>query len=491
MWSPFHGYTYAGVTRIARRSPGTFLRRLGVVAVAALVVAALQLAPDPSPAQATASGQALGAEARTFFAVADSHVRSDEPTTNFGRSSEMIIEGRPSSRAFFRFYPRGAGSLVQARLRMFVKRKPGKLFIHRTDGKVWSERKITFRNAPRPGPPAGFPEAVRTGWLELDVTALVRLNQRVTIVLTRSSPQKLAIATRESGARAPRLVIETERPGVPAIAAAGDVACNPEEPHFNRGLGTPRHCRMQATSEVLRSLKPDAILGLGDNVNGPGTLDAFMGAYDPAWGKLKHLIRPIPGDEEYRVPGAAGYFQYFGSAAGDPLKGYYSFDIGSWHLVALNSNCRQIGGCRADDPQAEWLRADLAASRARCTLAYTHHPRFSSASDSDFPRIDSVWRLLADNGVELVLSGNHHFYERLAPLNADGALDEQRGLRQFVVGTGGHSSSKTGSPRQTSVARNGDTFGVLRVSLHADGYDWRFIPEVGQSFSDRGTASCH
>jgi len=431
------------------------------------------------------------AAARTFIAIADSYVRSDEPTTGFGRSREMIVEGRPSSRAFIRFHPRGVGSIVQARLRMFVLRKPGKLFVHRTNGRVWSERKLTFRNAPKPGPLAGFPEATGTGWLEFDVTGLVRLNQPVTIALTRSSTQKLAIASRESGGRAPRLVIESEQRSAPVIAAAGDIACERANPRFNKGLGTERHCHMQATYEVLRSLEPDAILGLGDNINDMAPHDEFLGAFDPSWGKLKPLIRPIPGDAEYQVPGAAGYFQYFGSAAGDPAKGYYSFNVGSWHVVALNSNCRKIDGCGPRSPQAEWLRADLAASQARCTLAYTHNPRVSSASGGDFAQIDALWRVLADNGVELLLSGHHHNYERFAPLNADLALDEQRGVQQFVVGTGGHSTGVPGSPRQMSVVRNGDTFGVLRLSLRADGFDWRFIPEVGRSFSDRGSASCH
>lgn len=459
-----------------------------------VVVSGFQLTPDRSAAHAMTDGYALdrAAAVKTFVASADSYVRSDSARTNFGRSRELILEGRPASRALLRFHPRGEGSLVQARLRLFVVRKPGKLTVHRTSGRAWSERKLTFRNVPRLLPPAGYPEARRTGWLEFDVTALVRLNRPVTIALARSSTQKLAIASRESAGRAPRLVIESEQRSATVIAAAGDVACERSNSRFNNGLGTERHCRMQATYEVLRSLEPDWILGLGDNVNALGTFDEFMGAYDSTWGKLKPLIRPVPGNWEYRVPGAAGYFQYFGPAAGDPLKGYYSFDVGGWHLIALNSNCRQIGGCGPGSPQAEWLRADLAATQARCVLAYDHHPRFSSHPDGDFVQLDGLWRLLADNGVEVLLSGGHAFYERFVPLDAEGGRDDARGVRQFVAGTGGHSSGGTFAPaRPISVTREDDTFGVLRLSLQADSFEWRFVPEVGRSFSDRGAASCH
>ncbi len=513
--SELSGCTVESMTRIARRrarsraslvarawsgnrrrlglpKPLSRLHRFGGVAVVVALSAGCQMSPDRSSFHAMTGGHALhdADAARTFLPVADSYVRSDGPKRNFGRSRDLIVEGRPLSRVFIRFHPQGVGSVVQARLRLFVLSKPGKLTVHATNGRAWLERKLTFRNAPRLLPPAGFPEPARTGWLEFDVTALVRLNEPITIALTRSSTQKLAIASRESAGRAPRLAVESERRSAPVVAAAGDVACDRYDPHFNRGLGTPRHCRMRATYDVLRSVGPDVILGLGDNMNAHPSLDEFMGAYDPAWGKLKPLIRPVPGNWEYKVPEAEGYFHYFGPAAGDPLKGYYSFDVGNWHLVALNSNCRQIGGCGPGSPQAEWLRADLGATQARCVLAYDHQPRFASAPAGDFPRIDALWRLLADYGVDVLLSGGHHFYERFVPLNAD-AEPDARGIRQFVVGTGGHSSGGKGPTRPTSAVRDVDTFGVLRLTLHPDSFEWRFIPEVGRSFSDRGMASCH
>jgi 3',5'-cyclic AMP phosphodiesterase CpdA len=189
------------------------------------------------------------------------------------------------------------------------------------------------------------------------------------------------------------------------------------------------------------------------------------------------------------VRGASGYFDYFGAAAGDRDKGYYSYDLGRWHVVVINSNCRQAGGCRAGSPQENWLRADMASHRAPCTVAMWHHPRFSSAEHGNDPTMRDIWQTLQDKGVDLVLAGHDHTYERFGPQDADGNADPD-GLRSFVVGTGGRSFYSFLRIRPNSIVRHTETPGVLKLTLHPDSYDWQFIPADGSTFTDAGTAKC-
>jgi hypothetical protein len=276
------------------------------------------------------------------------------------------------------------------------------------------------------------------------------------------------------------------------VAAAGDIACDPASSSFNGGSGTATGCHMGATSDLLVGLDPDAVLTLGDNQYENGALAKYQGSYGPSWGRVKGKTKPAPGNHEYLTSGAAGYFGYFGSVAGDPTKGYYSFDLGTWHLISLNSNCSRAGGCGVGSPQEEWLRADLASHPTACSLAYWHHPRFSSGEHGSHASMTALWQALQDGGAELVLSGHDHDYERFAPQDADGTLDAAHGIRQFVVGTGGKNHYPiTGAIVPHSEVRNDDTFGVLELTLRPSGYDWRFLPEAGKTFSDSGSATCH
>jgi hypothetical protein len=189
--------------------------------------------------------------------------------------------------------------------------------------------------------------------------------------------------------------------------------------------------------------------------------------------------------------GAAGYFGYFGAAAGDPKMGYYSYDLGSWHIVVLNTTCSQVGGCRAGSPQETWLRQDLAAHPTACTLAYWHHPRYSFGKFSDAPLLRDLWQALYDHGAEVLLTGHDHNYQRYMPLDATGAPDPQRGIREFVVGTGGANFTPLGSRPSIAEAGNDSTFGILQLSLHATSYDWTFFPVAGGTFTDSGSDTCH
>ena len=275
------------------------------------------------------------------------------------------------------------------------------------------------------------------------------------------------------------------------IAAAGDIACDPADESFNGGAGAAQACRMKATSDLMMQMNLAAALALGDLQYGDGALSKFQRSYAVTWGRLKSITRPAPGNHDYGVPKASGYYAYFGAAAGDPAKGYYSYDLGAWHLMALNSNCDEIGGCQAGSAQERWLKADLAAHPAVCTLAYWHHPRFSSGPHGSDHSYDAFWRDLYQAGADVVLVGHDHDYERFAPQDPAGAADPARGLHEFVVGTGGVNHYGLQARQPNSEIFNGNTFGVLTMTLHPKGYDWKFIPVLGSSFTDSGSAACH
>jgi hypothetical protein len=279
--------------------------------------------------------------------------------------------------------------------------------------------------------------------------------------------------------------------GDPVISAAGDIACAPVDPNYNGGLGTSTKCGQRRTSDLVVSEQPAKVLTLGDNQYEVGRLSRFLESYDPTWGRVKSITRPVAGNHEYKTAGAAGHFDYYGAAAGPRDKGYYSFDVGTWHLVALNSNCAEVGGCGAGSPQESWLRSDLAAHPNDCTLAYWHHPRFSSGPHGNGAFMQAIWKALYDANADVVLTGHDHDYERFAPKAANGSADPVRGIREFVVGSGGKSHYSTGTPEPNSQVRNSNTFGVLELSLHPGSYSWKFEPEPGKTFTDSGAGGCH
>jgi hypothetical protein len=285
----------------------------------------------------------------------------------------------------------------------------------------------------------------------------------------------------------------------PVIGAAGDIACDPASGFFNAGLGNGSNCAQAATAALLRP-NLAAVLTLGDTQYEDNHYRKFMASFDPSWGKFKNLIRPTIGNHEYLTPRAAGYFQYFGSAAGDPDKGWYSYDLGKWHLISLNSECGFIGGCGPGAPEERWLRADLAAHPARCTLAYWHEPRFSSGEHGDALQMGTIWNILVAAHADVVLSGHNHDYERFDPLGASRPVPDKfqdptpaaDGIREFVVGTGGRNHYGFDHPPLAGeVVRNSTTYGVLELTLHPTSYDWRFVPVAGAGFADAGSGSCH
>jgi acid phosphatase type 7 len=275
----------------------------------------------------------------------------------------------------------------------------------------------------------------------------------------------------------------------PVIAAAGDIACDPATAEYKGGSGTATSCRMRATSDLLLRTNLAAVLTLGDNQYENGEPSNFQVSYESTWGRVRSITQPSPGNHDYGTPGAAGYYTYFGPAAGDPLRGYYSFDIDGWHVVSLNSNCSLIGGCGPGSPQLTWLEQDLAAYPTPCTLAYWHHPRFSTGQHGNDPSYEPFWHALRAAGAEVVLNGHDHDYERFGPLGPTGSTDPA-GIREFVVGTGGKGLRPFASSPASEV-RSADSFGVLELALASDRYAWRFVPAAPGTFTDEGSADCH
>jgi hypothetical protein len=280
-------------------------------------------------------------------------------------------------------------------------------------------------------------------------------------------------------------------PDDPVIAAAGDIACDPTSADFNNGKGTGSSCEQMATSDIIES-DPSiaAVLTLGDDQYGCGGFSAFMGSYDPSWGRFKAKTHPVPGNHEYQksggsdcAPNAAGYFQYFGAAAGN-AQGDYAWNIGAWHMIALNGECADVGGCDAGSPQGAFLKANLGTSK--CTLAYWHEPYYDG-SGGQSSKYAYFWQTLVAAKADIVLNGHIHTYGRFAPQDASGNADPS-GVREFIVGTGGEDhGSLNGS---TNVEATAKTFGVLELTLHPASYDWKLVSTNG-SVLDSGTAACH
>jgi hypothetical protein len=296
--------------------------------------------------------------------------------------------------------------------------------------------------------------------------------------------------------RQQKAVAQSQSVSEPVIAAAGDIACAPP------ATRTSTKCHQQDTANLLAAGSYDAVLPVGDTQYDCGELSAFDQVYDKTWGQLNAISHPVVGDNEYSsstctTRGASGYFTYFGAAA-SPLdqpctqacKGYYSYDLGSWHIIALNSECSQVSGCKSTSPQGKWLKADLAAHPAACTLAYWHRPYFTDDGGTSSGTSYLVKTLYSAHA-DVLLVGHKHVYERFAPMDPFQVADPS-GIREFIVGTGGKSQASLATPPPPNAeVRNKGTYGVLRLTLHADSYDWQFIPEAGKTFTDSGTQACH
>jgi PKD repeat protein len=462
-----------------------------------------------------------------------------------------------------------SGSVVGARLRLYVDDgSPDGGAVYRVSSD-WSESTITWSNAPAlPISSLGsYGEVANGTWVELDVAPAVIGNGVYAFGIASTSTNSVYWSSKE-GANPPQLLIEVQGTPPPPPAAAftadptsgtapltvaftdvssghptswawdfqsdGSIDSTARDPVFtftsagtydvtltvgNAGgydsltmaslvtvavppppdpdastivgagdIATCSSTRDEATAALIDGI-PGTVVTLGDNVYPNGTAAEFTDCYEPSWGRFKARTRPSVGNSDYGTSGASGYFGYFGAAAGDATRGYYSYDLGSWHVIVLNSNCAEVGGCGTGSAQEQWLRADLAASANACTLAYWHHPRWSSAGGAT-GSVGAFWDALYEHGVEVVLNGHAHVYERFAPQTPAGVRDPSGGIRQFTVGTGGESLAAWGTIQSTSQLRQNTTDGVLALSLTNQGYGWSYIPVSG-TFADSGFEYCH
>ena len=458
-----------------------------------------------------APGAAQAASA-TITPTEDTYTSQGNAGTTHGSSGSLTVNGAPGERrGYVKFtvtsIPDGSTE-VSAVLRLWVTRSSPATFTARAVPTTWSESTLTWNNQPPLGTALASVTGVTAGqYREFDVSAHVTGNGTFALAVTGSGTQAKFISTESSARTPPELGLTWTPPttpppaGVddPVVAAAGDIACQPP------ATRTATVCHHQDTANLLAAGDYDAVLPLGDLQYECGEPSAYASVYDPSWGQFRSTSHPAAGDNEYTsatcsTPGASGYFTYFEGAASpnqpdcvSACPGYYSYELGTWHVVVLNTNCSQpgVGGCGSASPQGRWLAADLAAHPNQCILAYWHAPRWKpdgtvSSSSSYFTTA------LYNAGAEVILSGNSHLFARFAPQNPAGAADPVNGIRQFIVGTGGKSlHGLSGSPDPEIEASQSSTFGILELTLHPEGYSWRFVPESGRTFTDSGSKSCH
>jgi len=490
-------------------------------------------------------------------AVADTSINSASPSINYGATSPLHVDGSPVVATYLRFNIANV-SAAGAVLSIYPTSNQSLGFdVHSLADDTWVEKGLTWNNHPTWDPTVLASSGPASAGLLLNIslpTASLPGNGNVDFVLTTNSQTALALASRES-TNPPQLVITASPtpspsptppqspspsptpvpfpspspspvpspspspPHDPVVLTAGDIACG----LINTGGMSPGGaCKQAATAALLGTAGVVAVLPLGDNQYECGELSNFQSFYEPSWGQYKNLTYPVIGNHEYLTagattpclssqtqPGAPGYFTYFGSAASplDPdcsasCRGYYSFDIGAWHLIALNAECSApgVGGCGPGSPQEVWLKTDLAAHANRCVLAYWHQPRFSSGQEGGTTGMQTFWSDLYDAQADLVLNGHDHDYERFTQLGkvvtTDGSGAEQpvvdpNGIREIVVGTGGRNLSRFPADFKTgSQVHDSGTFGVLKLTLHESSYDWTFLPAANGTFTDSGSTNC-
>ncbi|MFL5713816.1 MAG: metallophosphoesterase family protein [Chloroflexota bacterium] len=317
----------------------------------------------------------------------------------------------------------------------------------------------------------------------------LNLTRRTDPAAAAASPTPSAQATEAAEATATQS--ESLAPTTPSPSTASPSASADTDAVLT-GAGDIASCSSGADKKTaaLVDAIPGTVFTAGDNAYENGSVKDYRECYDPAWGRVKDRTRPSAGNHDWQTNDLRGYLDYFGDAAAPDGKSWYSYDLGAWHVIVLDSNCSKVDGCGADSAQGRWLAADLKASSSLCTLAIWHHPRFSSGIHGNAKSVEPFWRALYAAGADLIVNGHDHDYERFAPQDPSGHEDRERGIREFVVGTGGAEQRPFVTSRPNSELRSTGTFGVLRLDLHRASYDWQFIPTSGD-FGDSGTGPCH
>ena len=309
------------------------------------------------------------------------------------------------------------------------------------------------------------------------------------------SPSSLATSGGVGASTEPPATVGTAAPGTSPGATSDPVASDTPDPSIVTlsGAGDIGRCGTtgdEATGRLLDDL-PGFVFTAGDNAYETGSARDFLRCYEPSWGRHLQRTYPAPGNHDHLTRGATGYFDYFGDRAGTPGEGWYAVDVGTWRLIVLDSECAAVGGCGRESRQGRWLARELTTNPRPCTLAIWHHPRFSTGDHGPNRGVSDFWDQLHEAGVDLIVNGHEHSYERFVPVDPSGRPDPGRGIRQIVVGTGG--APLRGFPRNdpNSEVRDGSSHGVLRLDLGPDGYSWAFLPVAGGVFEDAGSDTCH
>ncbi len=486
----------------------------------------------------------------SIFPVADSFVKESKPENNYGLNNTLYVDNLPVTRSYLRFDVVGLDNQEEKTIKLLIYANSSNgtgFTVSTVLDNNWVEDRLTYNNAPEIGPEIGISSPIKRGrWLEVDVSNAIQTDGIYTLAITTSSSRNTNLSSRESGNKSPQLVISSvmtstnlgdtppetslldlisEIPpiellpsdtAIPEIPIPIDNTPTPfvttaELPTFTPsstpaplvsptavptssddpvlvGAGDISTCSNdgdEATAKLIDGIA-GTVFTAGDNAYESGSASEYTNCYNPTWGRFKARTNPSPGNHEYNTSGAAGYYGYFGSAAGDPTKGYYSYNLGTWHIVVLNSEISTATG----SAQEKWLRQDLIANPTTCTLAYWHKPRFSSGSShGSTSGMQPLWQALFDYHADVIVNGHEHNYERFDPQSPTGAANVS-GIREFVAGMGGRSHYGFGTILPNSVARNSDTYGVLKFTLHSNSYTWQFVPEAGKTYADTGTANC-
>lgn len=465
------------------------LRRRPALTVGAILatLAAASLVVGGSTQVASASGGS-SPDPNGVNASADAYVSGASPGTNYGTSNTLIANATGPVHTHLKFTVTGSQGATFATLQVYSTSSGTTKTQVFAEPSGWTETGITYANEPAKGAPLGGLSTLTAGnYSTLDVP--ISGDGTYSFLLTTTATANRNMTSRET-ATPPQLIIPPPS-NDPVVVAAGDIACSPSDASFNNLDGTATACRSKYTEAIIQRLNPVYLLPLGDQQYDSGSPSDFSASYDKTWGLSKSISKPVVGNHEYGTSGASGYFNYFGSAAGSQGAGYYSYDVGAWHVVAINTECTRIDGavgCAAGSPQEQWLRQDLAAHPNTCTLAYGHRPRWSSNSfaSADIAPLISA---MVDAKVDLYISGHSHSYERFAPQDASGTASAT-GLTEIVVGTGGSFYTGMGTVVPNSVVRKTQLFGVEKLTLHPGSWDYSFEAE-NSNFMDNGTGTCH
>jgi len=470
------------------------------------------------------NAQQAYAESSMITVAEDTYVSQGAPNTTHGAYGYLATNAAPGERRLYvkvtvEGIPTHATG-VRATLRLWGQTTSTAVFTVWQVPSTWAEGGLTWNNQPALGAAVTSRTGATAGrYNDFDVSSYVTGNATFAMAVTTITTTQIKFTSKESTANhPPQLLLSWTPPATttttsspttttttlpppadPLVAAAGDIACAPP------ALRTSSACHHQDTANLLATGGYDAVLPLGDLQYECAELSALQTVYGPSWGQFKSISHPGTGDNEYAgstcsTPGAAGHFTYFEGAASpdqpgctSACRGYYSYDLGTWHVVVLNTECSQpgVGGCGATSAQGKWLAADLAAHPAQCTLAYWHKPRWTDAGGVSTTSSYFV-QALYNAGAEVILTGHNHYYERFAPQTPSGTVDTATGVRQFIVGTGGKSlHALSATPPPNVEARNNKTYGILKLTLRQGSYAWSFVPEAGKTFTDSGTQSCH